>query len=363
MAELNLPKIEINTHLTNWQKEKPARNLPWLGLKDPYLVWVSEIMLQQTRVQTVIPYFERFIQSFPSAAKLSEASLDHVLSHWAGLGFYTRARNLHAAARIIKEKHNGQFPRTFDEIVSLPGIGKSTAGAICSLALDIPKPILDGNAKRVYSRLYCVDGESISVREKTLWKIAEAHTPEGTQSASFTQAIMDLGATVCLPRKPHCELCPVSEFCCAFGKNVIANYPVSSATSKIPSRSVAMIMVVNDDKEILLEKRPLNGIWGGLWSFPEYSGKPEHLEHWFVETYAMKIQLQPPWDLHRHQFSHFTLDICPQPAQLLSIENFVGKPKEVKFIRLSNVLKMGIPAPVSKFVNKLTEPSTHSSPN
>ena len=351
MSSLN---SEIVSSLLRWHECNPPRALPWVGVKNPYHIWISEIMLQQTRATIVIPYYQRFLQSFPNIEALAKAELDDVLASWSGLGYYSRARNLHAAAKQIQLQHKGKFPRDFKEILKLPGIGKSTAGAICSLAFDLPKPILDGNAKRVYSRLFCIGGQTAAKRDKNLWEVAELLTPRADQVSQYTQAIMDLGATVCLPKKPLCTACPLSSSCSALLTGQIDDYPVSFRNSPTESKSVTMILAVDDAGQMLMERRPANGIWGGLWSFPEFTGKPDNLTNWFEQRYSLKISLHEAWPPIMHQFTHFKLNIVPQPARILNDCKTSNASDEIQVMCSDKIRQLGVPAPVLKLVAKLS---------
>jgi A/G-specific adenine glycosylase len=235
--------------------------MPWRRKVTPYRTWVSEIMLQQTRVETVIPYFERWMRRFPSVGALAEAPLDDVLQHWAGLGYYARARNLHAAAREIQDKHGGRFPSEPEQIRALPGIGRYTAGAIASIAFGKPEPILDGNVARVLSRVFRVDGD-----DKALWKLAAELVPSEAPG-DFNQALMELGATVCAPKEPRCAECPVSSLCGARASGEQARFPPPRKKASVRAVEKIAVVCARGD-EVLMVKRPAAGLWGGLWEPP-----------------------------------------------------------------------------------------------
>ena len=244
-------------------------DLPWRRSRDPYQIWVSETMLQQPRVETVIPYYERFMQRFPDIETLATASQDDVLSHWSGLGYYSRARNLHKAAQLVVEKHGGIFPEAIGAIEALPGIGRSTAGAILSLSKNLPHPILDGNVKRVLARHFAIEGwPGTGSVLKSLWNLSEQLTPV-RQAADYNQAMMDLGATLCTRSKPGCLRCPLQPGCEAHALSRQADFPGRKPKRELPEKSTRMLLIRNRDGEILLEKRPQSGIWAGLWSLPE----------------------------------------------------------------------------------------------
>ncbi len=340
--------------LLSWDQEKPGRGLPWAFESDPYRIWISEIMLQQTQAKTVIPFFENFIAKFPTILQLAKAPLDDVLHLWSGLGYYSRARNLHATARIIVRDYAGIFPRQFDEIIALPGIGRSTAGAICALAYGMKTPILDGNAKRVYSRYFCVDDKSDSKRTHQLWSLAEEHTPE-TQTAKYTQLIMDLGATVCLPNKPECYRCPIATSCCAYLNDLTTMLPVKKKSVARPQKFVVMLMLRNSTGQILLERRPTHGIWGGLWSFPEFEGSVKDSVAWFENKYSLLISQSSLWQPIHHDFTHYRLHITPLVAySTTNAEMVQSNNSEHRFFNIANSIDVGLPVPIKKLLGKLT---------
>lgn len=258
-----------------WYDQHGRTHLPWQQNPTPYRVWISEIMLQQTQVTTVIPYYERFIDSFPDVLTLANASQDEVLKHWEGLGYYSRARNLHKAAQTIRDQHNGAFPQTIDAVEALSGIGRSTAGAILSLACGQAHAILDGNVKRVLARYHAVEGyPGQTAVQKTLWQYAEQHVP-ATRNAAYTQAMMDMGATLCTRSKPACLLCPLHTDCTTAKQGNPQDYPGKKPKKVLPEKQRFALVLRNQRGEIGLEKRPSTGIWGGLWSFPEYLSEQE----------------------------------------------------------------------------------------
>lgn len=266
---MQLQTKKIQKVILEWFDKNGRKNLPWQKARTPYRVWVSEIMLQQTQVTTVIPYFERFIKKFPDVKSLANAPEDEVLELWAGLGYYARARNLHKTAKIIQQEYKGTFPNDLLLLQELPGIGRSTAGAIFSLGMNQPAAILDGNVKRVFTRLHAIDGyPNASKTLKQLWQIAEDYLPN-ERAADYTQAMMDLGALLCTPTQPNCKSCPVQKYCLAHAQDKTTDYPTPKPTKSLPVRSSHFLILVNNQQEILLEKRPPAGIWGGLWSLPE----------------------------------------------------------------------------------------------
>ena len=308
----NLPfdPAEIPRHLLAWYGRE-GRDLPWRQTRDPYLIWVSEIMLQQTTVAAVIPYYERFLQRFPTVESLAAASLDDVIAVWAGLGYYSRARNLHKTACKVVAASKGVFPNTLDELVALPGIGRSTAGAILAIAFDQPAPILDGNVRRVLVRLFAwQDDPRSSKAEKQLWEWAEQLTPDDA-AHDYAQAIMDLGATVCVPRQPLCEKCPLSELCQAYAQGLAEVLPVKKKKSALPVRRQVAVVVVSGDK-FLLKQRPVDGFLGGLWEFPVADCPENHDAEDVASSLLHDLQLKGKLtglvDVS-HVYSHFKLEL------------------------------------------------------
>ena len=300
---------EVSLRLLSWYG-KEGRTLPWRENRDPYRIWLSEIMLQQTTVTAVIPYYERFLQRLPTIESLAAASLDDVISLWAGLGYYSRARNLHRAARQIVSEH-ASFPNTLEGLLALPGIGRSTAGAILSIAFDTPAPILDGNVRRVLVRLFAWQEDPRSSRaEKQLWQWAEALTPD-EHPHDYAQAIMDLGATVCVPRTPLCESCPLRELCQAFTQGCATLLPVARKQVKLPlRRQVALLVKCSGD--YLLRQRPTEGFLGGLWEFPVVEVSPEQNHRQSAEFLLADLGLTGEVceaDAVRHAYSHFKLEL------------------------------------------------------
>ncbi len=339
--------------LLAWYDRHGRHDLPWQQQPTPYRVWVSEVMLQQTQVVTVIPYFERFMASFPNVKKLADASLDEVLAHWSGLGYYSRARNLHKAAQIIRDQHRGKFPQQFEAVVELPGVGRSTAGAILSLACDQHLPILDGNVKRVLSRFHAVEGwPGQREVEQQLWQLAETLTPK-KRTAAYTQAIMDLGATLCTRTKPRCEACPASIDCLAYAQGRIADFPGKKPRKAMPLRKTQMLLVQNAKGELLLEQRPPAGIWGGLWSIPECP-YDEDITHWCREQLGLELdgwEALPPL---LHTFSHFQLEISPWHCRVKAVNSGrVMEPSGMVWYNSRSFAQLGLPAPVKKLLGRL----------
>lgn len=296
-----------------WFDEHGRTHLPWQHHQTPYRVWVSEIMLQQTQVATVIDYFDRFMTRFPTVEALAEAPLDDVLHLWTGLGYYARARNLHKAANVVVEQYSGRFPtESVEEMAALPGIGRSTAGAVISLATGQRAPILDGNVKRVLTRLHAVEGwpGRLAV-ERTLWTIAEHYTPN-ERAGDYTQVMMDLGATLCTRKAPACLLCPVQDWCEAHRLGRETDFPSPKPKKTVPTRHAHLLMLVDDSGRVMLEQRPSEGIWGGLWSFPQCDDVTA-ARVWCAQ-WAPDAIVQH-WAPITHIFSHFRFEMTPVLVQ------------------------------------------------
>ncbi len=337
----------FSSRLIGWQRQHGRHDLPWQGV-DAYGVWLSEFMLQQTQVATVLPYYRRFLASFPDIDSLAAASEDKVLAHWSGLGYYARGRNLHRAAQIIVERHGGTVPRDFDQIVELPGIGRSTAAAICALAYHERRAILDGNVKRVLARHFGIAGWAGDKKvEERLWRQAEALLPE-QDIAPYIQGLMDLGATLCTPNKPACAMCPVQEGCVAFTTDRVRELPASRPKKAIPERWAVMLLLVHGG-DILLEKRPTQGIWGGLWSLPQFEGEAAAKE-WFEQT-GMMASTGEKLIAFTHTFTHFRLRIEPLQIQLAQIPR--QTPAGSTWLSIDDALGAALPTPVRKILGKL----------
>lgn len=338
--------------LIAWQQAYGRHDLPWQQTRDPYAVWVSEIMLQQTQVSAVIGYYDRFMQRFPTIASLAEAEQDEVMRHWSGLGYYSRARNLHHAAQTIMRVHSGIFPTDFDTIQTLKGIGRSTAAAISVFAFNQRQTILDGNVKRVLARLYAVDGwPGLPEVEKKLWQIAEGLLPDNGLPA-YVQGLMDFGATLCTRSKPRCDSCPMQSQCQAYQQQRVAQLPASKPRKALPEKQVTMLMIV-DAGEILLERRPNQGIWGGLWSLPELSSTqiavPHVQDRLGLETESLEV-LPVLW----HTFTHFKLEITPQPLQLTGRRSAL--PPNMQWLTFSDAISAALPTPVRTLIKAFKQP-------
>jgi len=339
--------------LLAWFDAHGRKDLPWQRMPTPYRVWVSEIMLQQTQVATVIPYYELFMIAFPDVASLADASLDEVLRHWSGLGYYARARNLHAAARVVRDEHGGEFPEDFEEVVALPGIGRSTAGAILALASNERHAILDGNVKRVLARYHAIPGwPGRSAVLNRLWEKSEAHLPDARVS-DYTQAVMDLGATVCTRARPDCPSCPLATDCEAHAAGRETDFPAPRPKQRNrPQRSTVMLLALNGD-EIWLERRPVEGIWGGLWSLPELESETG-LDEFLERRFAARAAAVERWETLRHSFSHYDLDIRPLAVRLAGASRTLADAGKGAWYPSAGP-PVGVAAPVAKLIERLKD--------
>ncbi len=338
--------------LLTWFDQHGRHDLPWQQNINSYRVWVSEIMLQQTQVKTVIPYYERFMQRFPDVHDLASATVDEVLQHWTGLGYYARGRNLHKAALKVVNDFNGEFPNTIDEMISLPGVGRSTAGAILSIAQQQRQPILDGNVKRVITRLYAIEGwPGNSKVADDLWKLADDLMPQ-QRVADYTQAIMDFGATVCIRSKPTCESCIFKTNCKAFQLNSVASYPNRKPKTNKPTKQIRFLICESNEKNVLMIKRPPIGIWGGLWSLPEINHE-QNIESFLDEKFGLTILSQQALTGFRHTFSHYHLDIEPVRIKIELAKNRIAEHDTLRWIKNSDINTLGLAAPVKKLLESL----------
>lgn len=343
--------------LLAWFEAHGRHDLPWQLEPTPYRVWVSEIMLQQTQVRTVIPYYERFIARFPAVADLAAAPLDDVLAHWSGLGYYARARNLHRAAGLVVEAHGGELPRAIDALVALPGIGRSTAAAILALSCGQRHAILDGNVKRVLARFHAIAGWPGSTPvAQALWARAEEHTPEA-RVAEYTQAIMDLGATVCVRGRPDCDRCPVVSGCAAHDAGIERELPTPRARRERPARSVRVLVVQNAAGDTLLERRPAQGIWGGLLSFPEIA-VDDDAEDWCRRELGARVAGCTALASVDHAFSHFDLTLKPVRLALAGADSAVMDGNRWLWYKSHEPLPGGMAAPIEKILRTATQPES-----
>ena len=336
--------------MLDWFDEYGRKHLPWQTNRTPYRVWLSEIMLQQTQVSTVIAYFNNFTQQYPTVADLAAAETDQVLHLWTGLGYYARARNLHKAAQKVCSDFNGEFPSTVEELETLPGIGRSTAGAIAALSMHIRAPILDGNVKRVLTRYKAIPGwpEQTKIKNQ-LWEVAEALLPT-ERIADYTQAMMDLGATVCLRGTPLCQQCPLSQDCLARQQDLTKDIPGKKPKKALPVKTVTMLILQNESGDVLLEKRPSTGIWGGLYSLPELDPSDDHPAFNAVEYLNASNSTLP--DI-RHTFSHYHLDISLVRYNGASKPNRIAESDGWLWYPLDKKAQIGLAAPIKKLLLSL----------
>ncbi len=352
---------DFSARLLRWFSSEGRHDLPWQHPRSAYRVWVSEIMLQQTQVATVVSYFGRFMQRFPDLATLACASLDDVLALWAGLGYYSRARNLHRSAGICVAQHDGQLPDQVDALRALPGIGRSTAAAILAQAHAQRLAILDGNVKRVLSRHAGIAGyPGLPTVERQLWKEAEARLPPAAliqQMPDYTQALMDLGAGLCTRARPRCEHCPVHSDCVARRENRTAELPTRKAARAVPEKSVHLLLAIDAGGRVLLERRPPSGIWGGLWSLPEFAlAEPAPTGGLVADMQstgrALGLTLEPARTLARveHRFTHFLLHIDASVASATPTHGHASEPSDRAWVDFSELARYGTPAPIRRLL-------------
>lgn len=343
-----IQKHRFQKRMLTWFDQHGRKDLPWQHNKTPYRVWVSEIMLQQTQVTTVIPYFSKFMEHFPDIESLAKAKEDEVLHLWTGLGYYSRARNLHRAAKIIAQQ--GQFPNELSELEKLPGIGRSTAGAMLAIAFEKQATILDGNVKRVLTRLHGItEWPGTKKISDQLWIIAEKLTP-AERTADYTQAIMDLGATICTRGKPNCSHCPLEKICIAHAQGIEAKLPQPKPRKSLPVRQTTLLILQNNN-QVLLQKRPPVGIWGGLWSLPEISGHVTIQEIKKFCSNQFEIVEMKLKDSFRHTFSHFHLDIIPAIVVIKKIKIKIMEDNQQIWYNLNKPAVVGLPAPIKKLLS------------
>jgi len=347
-APLSIP-TDFADRLLAWHLRHGRHDLPWQHRPTPYRVWVSEVMLQQTQVSTVIPYFKRFISRFPTVGALANADLEVVLGQWSGLGYYARARNLHRAARVVRDEHRGRLPRTADALRRLPGIGRSTAAAILALACNQHHAILDGNVKRVLSRHRGIDGwAGRAAVTRRLWALAEALTP-ASDTAAYTQAIMDIGATLCTRTRPNCNACPLCPDCIAHADGRTGELPARRPRRPLPERSALFLIIEDAERRVLFERRPPVGIWGGLWSLPECPPGTD-VRIWCRDRFGVAPGEITPLPELRHTFSHFHLEIRPRRVILGEPPNRVMEGATTHWYSREAARALGLPAPVRKLL-------------
>jgi A/G-specific adenine glycosylase len=348
-----LALTDFSSRLIAWQRIHGRHDLPWQNTRDAYRIWLSEIMLQQTQVSTVIPYYARFLERFPTVRALADAPIDDVMALWAGLGYYSRARNLHKCAQAVAYEHGGAFPRTVDELAELPGIGRSTGAAVASFAFGARATILDGNVKRVLARVFGVEGFPGEKKvENAMWTLAESLLPDAAHPddvTAYTQGLMDLGATLCVRGKPDCPRCPFASDCVAKVEGRQRELPAARPKKAVPTRRTWML-VLKDGDSILLEKRPPTGIWGGLWSLPEAADEAAlaALAHRFGSGEPLQRLASMS-----HTFTHFKLDIEPRLGEAHGAPGELNDGDTV-WAPLSRIESYGVPAPVRKLIDALS---------
>ncbi|EAQ65722.1 A/G-specific adenine glycosylase [Marinomonas sp. MED121] len=340
--------------ILTWFDQHGRKDLPWQMDKTPYRVWISEIMLQQTQVVTVIPYYQKFMTSFPDVYRLADAPEDEVLAHWSGLGYYARARNLHKAAKVLANELDGTFPASLEGVCELSGIGRSTAAAILSISRNEQTAILDGNVKRVLGRFHAIDtwpGEKKT--ENVMWELAESYMP-AERCGDYTQAMMDLGATLCTRSKPQCLFCPIQDDCQALASGTPTDYPIKKPKKSIPTRQTDMLVLQNPTGKVLLEKRVSTGIWGGLWSLPE--SQDEAITLATEQRFKVTINSLGALAGFRHTFSHYHLEISPYLANVQA-SNEIGEEGKYQWYTLEEAMALGLPTPVRKILVSLLSDS------
>ena len=364
MVNKNLPSFA--EAVIAWQKQHGRHTLPWQNTRDAYRIWLSEIMLQQTQVAAVIPYYERFLQRFPDVETLAAASPQEVMAYWSGLGYYSRARNLHRCAQRICEEYQGQFPYEPALLAELPGIGRSTAGAIAAFAYGMRAAILDGNVKRLFCRVFGIAGYPAEKPVETeLWRHADALLPEREVEA-YTQGLMDLGATVCTRNRPSCLTCPLVHTCIAYASGRVHELPTRKQKKAVPEKHAAMLVII-DGNEVLLEQRPSAGIWGGLLSLPELphdAGKSSDARlHLILQTTALRFGAVAEFErllAFTHAFTHYKLHVQPYLARIRNRTAFAGEGQYLWY-PIDRLSQAPLPAPVKKLLLSLcAEPGLFS---
>lgn len=348
---------DLARRLLRWYDQHGRKDLPWQHPRDAYRVWLSEVMLQQTQVSTVVGYFQRFIDQLPTLRALAAADEDTVLALWSGLGYYRRARFLHRAAQVCMEQHGGELPRDFAALHALPGIGRSTAGAILAQAHGLRFAILDGNVKRVLTRFHGIHGNPADAAiGRQLWQLAETHTP-AARVANYTQAIMDLGATVCVRSRPRCDTCPLAADCIAHRDGLTAELPSRKPTRAIPTRATLMLVLRDDRHRVLLERRGPHGVWPGLWSLPE-ANNPD--DAWRIAQQHARIDDAQGLPSFTHVFSHFRLNIEPLLFDRATATHAIADNPQMRWCSAAEIVALGLPAPVRNLLLQISDP--HKAP-
>ncbi|HSC01356.1 MAG TPA: A/G-specific adenine glycosylase, partial [Burkholderiaceae bacterium] len=342
----------VAARVVDWHRRSGRRGLPWQGVRDPYRVWLSEVMLQQTQVATASAYFERFVATFPDVAALAAAPLDDVLALWSGLGYYSRARNLHRCAQVVVEQHGGRFPRSSAELARLPGIGRSTAAAIAAFCFDERAAILDGNVKRVLARSSGFAGDlATAAAQRELWAYAQSLLPSTADMPHYTQGLMDLGATVCLARQPRCDECPLATGCVAHKTGRTGELPRKSRRTQRGRRSHALLWLRHRE-DVLLVRRPERGVWAGLWSLPEFADL--RAARAVATRWRGKADALPAVD---HALTHFDWHLQPLRCELpvrtaAATREAIAAALGGRWVETAEALRMGLPAPVRRLLGE-----------
>ena len=348
------PAGDVASTLLRWFDHHGRHDLPWQHPRTPYRTWLSEVMLQQTQVQVVVPYFQRFVEALPDLPALAAAPLDRVLALWSGLGYYARARNLHAAARRCMELHGGELPRDLDSLMRLPGIGRSTAGAILAQAWGERSAILDGNVKRVLARLHGIDGWPGSAKvERQLWAIAESQLPS-SRLADYTQAQMDFGATLCTRHDPDCDHCPLRTACVALRTGRVHELPTPRPGKPLPHRSATVLLLHDDDGRLLLQRRPPEGTWASLWSLPQ-ADDADAARAWFATHVRGDFDTGLALPAIDHAFTHFRLQLRPLQWRAVAPRGRVADNDDLRWVASGDLPGLGIPAPVRRLLERTIE--------
>ncbi len=355
-----LPVQSLRRSLLTWYRQQ-GRSLPWRNIQDPYSIWISEIMLQQTQVKTVIPYYQRWLEQFPTVHDLANADQQQVLKAWQGLGYYARARNLHRAAQVIVAEHGGQFPNHLDAAIALPGIGRTTAGGILSAAFNQPLPILDGNVKRVLARLVGLTVPPTKALAD-LWHTS-ATLLDPKHPRDFNQALMDLGATVCTPKQPNCPQCPWRSPCYAHQHNQQAEFPMTETRSPIPHKKIGVAVIWNDQGQILIDRRRPEGLLGGLWEFPGGKIEPgETVEACITreiqEELGIEISVGDRLTTVDHAYSHFRVTLNVHHCQYISGEPQPLECDEVRWVMPQDLHDYPFPNANVQIINAILQSST-----
>lgn len=347
--------LKFSEKVLCWYHQHGRKHLPWQQDINPYRVWVSEIMLQQTQVSTVIPYYERFMLRFPDVARLAQADIDEVLHLWTGLGYYARGRNLHKCAQVIMSEYHGEFPLSVELLSQLPGIGRSTAAAIASISMGIPAAILDGNVKRVLTRHFAIEGwPGTGKIEKQLWEIAEQLTPN-KQTGEYTQAMMDLGATLCTRSKPQCDICPIQKSCLGFQTGNPSQFPSSKPKTVKPTKHTKLLLILTPDKQLYMQQQPNKGIWGGLWCPAQIDQDQQALQQ-LQQLLPGNQATEHALPSFRHTFSHYHLEIHPVLLQLNKAPAYIADNTDKQpycWYNLEQPPAIGLPAPIKKLIKEL----------